>query len=307
MRPHARAADAGRALRFALLPAASPRAAPAAVATLVAFALNAVLAPSASAQSAGAVLLQVRPRLGDTLRMRLDQRVEMSGVTRVRGADETRTMTTLLQVFSHAVVEGRDDGGSLVTATTDSVVLVSDSPDSAIAAREARRALQGRRVRLRVGPDGATEAAGGGSSSSASLDALLAQMPASLPRDGVEVGERWTRSMTIPVTGAAGGRGTGTLRATFRLDSLGAGGRLAYLSMHGVLSRDAAPVRDTYGGILEMSGSVTGTLVLDRRRGWVSDARTLFTIRSLMTPAAGQAGAPMQLRMKVTQWMRLVK
>ena len=52
-----------------------------------ALALSALtLAAAAPAAGAQAVLLQVKPRLGDTLRMQLDQKVEMSGTSKVRGA-----------------------------------------------------------------------------------------------------------------------------------------------------------------------------------------------------------------------------
>ena len=71
----------------------------------------------------GAVLLQVRPRLGDTLRMRLDQTAEMSGTTRIGSVDSTMTVTTAMHVRTHAIVQRSDDAGTTLLSVTDSVSL----------------------------------------------------------------------------------------------------------------------------------------------------------------------------------------
>ena len=239
--------------------------------------------------------------------MRLDQQVEMSGTSRVGKADSTVTLVTVTRVLAHSVVERHDSTGTRMLAVTDSV-LVTDTngasvPDGAVATP--LRGLQGRRVRLRVAPDGATEVmADAGDALTPELRSLFAQMPATLPRGPVGVGDRWTRKMEIPAAGQPGGPSAGVLKAIFRLDSLTRDGELAHISMHGELSRPGAP-RDPPDGLqFTMTGLVVGTMAFDRRRGWLTDAHTTLTVQSLVTPPAGHAASPMRVRMKVTQWLR---
>jgi hypothetical protein len=265
-----------------------------------------LLAAGVSDVSAQSVLLQIRPHVGDTLRMRLDQHVEMSGTMRVRGVDSTSAMSSTLMLYTRAIVEGRDGTTTTVVAHTDSVVLKSSEPDSASAAQEARRALVGRSVRLRVSTDGATDVIGGAAGLEPELQALFAQMPATLPKEEITVGRSWSRVMTIPLAGDPGGRRAGSLTAKFRLDSLTHNGDLAFLSINGTLARSGAQASEHDGTTLATSGAVTGMLIVDRRRGWITDARFSFTVRSLMTPPPGTDARPMRFRMKVSQWMRVV-
>ena len=253
------------------------------------------------------VLLQIRPQVGDTFRVRLDQRVEMSGTTRLGKVDSTMSVTTTLFVLTRAIVEARDQTGTLMLATTDSVLLWTDGADSTSAAAEARRALHGKRVRLHVAPDGSTEVVSGDGYVSPELRTLFAQMPATLPREEVTVGSKWLRVMAIPMTKESADRGGGTLKATFRFDSLSRNGEWAYLSMSGTLTRSPAAATERQGTTLAMSGSVLGSMIVDRRRGWITDARATFTVRSLMTPPTGSTARPLRFRMKVTQWMRAVQ
>jgi hypothetical protein len=58
---------------------------------------------------------------------------------------------------------------------------------------------------------------------------------------------------------------------------------------------------------LTMSGSMNGGLVIDRRRGWITDARLTYTVRSVVTPNSGNAADAMRFSMKVTQWVRVVQ
>ena len=51
------------------------------------------------------VALRIEPPVGETVRMRLDQRVEMSGTTRVGAGDSTATVVSTLLVISRTVVE----------------------------------------------------------------------------------------------------------------------------------------------------------------------------------------------------------
>lgn len=249
------------------------------------------------------VSLRISPPVGETMRMRLDQRVEMSGTTRVQGGDSTAVVVTTLVVISRAFVERRDHDATVVLAYTDSVAASSSGADSAIVGAETRRALQGKRVRLRIAPDGSTEIVDR-DPGDRSLNALFSQMPATLPSGAIEVGQRWSQAMVAPLADATAGGAT--LTATFRLDSLSRSRETAYLSVVGALRRSphASP---PVGPTLTMSGSVTGGLVIDRRLGWITEARMTYVVRSAVTPPAGSGTGVVRVRMKITQWMRAVQ
>lgn len=253
---------------------------------------------SPAAVSAQAVSLRIGPPVGETLRMRLDQHVEMTGTTRNAAGDTTATVVATLVVLSRAHVERRDRDATIVLASTDSVVVSSTGADSMFIATEAMRALQGKRVRLRIAPDGATEVLGGGSG--AELNAVFSQMPATLPSTPIPVGQSWSRVMAAPLHGTTT-IDAGKLQVRFRLDSLSAGGESAYVSLQGTLS---PPESGQDAALVKMSGTMTGGLVLDRRRGWITEARMTYIVRSTMTPPPGSNAASMRFRMKVTQWMR---
>jgi len=252
--------------------------------------------------AAQAVLLEIRPRVGDTLRMRLDQRVEMTGTARMHGADSTVTTTTVMRVFAHSIVKLADESGTTMLAVTDSVAMTDSAGRPLASAEQSRRSLQGRPVSLHVAPDGGTKVVEAGSPVAPELRGLFAQMPATLPRAAVSVGDVWSRTMDIP-GGAAGGRRVGTMVATFRLDSLTHGGDVAHISLRGSLSRDGAG-EPPQGVKVVQSGIITGTMAIDRRRGWMTDARTTLLVHSVLTPPPGRGGEPMKVRMKVTQWLR---
>jgi len=253
------------------------------------------------------VSLRIEPPVGETLRMRLDQRVEMSGTTRMGGmgaGDSTATVVTTLLVISRTFVERRDRDASILLTSTDSVAASSSGADSLTVATETRRAMQGKRVRLRIAPDGATEVVDGGADGSAELNALFAQMPATLPNSTVEVGARWSRVMMAPLGATGDAKNAGKLQATFRLDSLSRNGERAYVSLVGILSRP--PSSKDGWATMTMSGSMTGGLVIDRRRGWINDARMTYIVRSVVTPNSGSTADAMRVRMKVTEWVRAV-
>jgi hypothetical protein len=259
----------------------------------------------ASRADAQPVALRISPPVGETVRMRLDQRVEMSGTTRMAAGDSTATVVTTLFVLSRAFVERRERDATVLLTWADSVVASSNGADSLVVATETRQALQGRRVRLRISPDGATEIVGKDAAASPELNALFSQMPATLPNTPVAAGQSWSRVMLAPIDPAIAGAGSGgKLQATFTLDSLSKNGESAYVSIVGTLSR--APSSKDGRATLTMSGSVNGSLVLDRRRGWINDARMSYIVRSVLTPTGGSTAAAMRFRMKVTQWVRAV-
>jgi hypothetical protein len=109
------------------------------------------------------------------------------------------------------------------------------------------------------------------------------------------VGEKWIRQMRIPISAEAGA--SGLVRATFRLDSLGRNGDVAYISMSGTLSHD-----HTDGSDSELEGWLTGTMRLDRRLGWITHTNVVIDAESTITPRSG--GQRMRVRTKITQVLR---
>ncbi len=226
--------------------------------------------------------------------------------------DSTSYERSGLRVYTRIAVEATDLNGADVTAITDSVRLTTSAPGGG-ALEAAARAAEGRRVRLRVAPDGATTVAPSDGAYTVPLRTVVTQMPATLPRDPVEVGQSWVRSMEIPLVAAGDGGGSAALSGTFRLDSLSRGGEIAYVSLTGRLARSTSvPYGAGRGGggggrraaVVSTSGSITGSIVIDRARGWITDVRTSVVSRSLMQES-GSAAATARMWMKITQWVHV--
>lgn len=171
--------------------------------------------------------------------------------------------------------------------------------------------MQSKRVSVRVSTDGAMEIVDGDDANS-ELRHIFGEMPAVLARGPVAVGEKWTREMTIPLSGDPGTMGS--VRATFRLDSLGRNGDIAYISMHGTMSRINVPGAPPPGAGYATSGVLTGTIQIDRRLGWITDSKSSIIVQSTIGDparregtAAQGGGAPMQVRTKITQWLRAMR
>lgn len=271
---------------------------------LAALAVLAWAAPAAG-QSARGVRLAIHPRAGDTIHTRLEQEVEMvtrraapAGQPRDEAADSRSAMRTTALLRN--IVVGSDDEATTMAIVLDSIALEANGMPKP--GDSARRAMMGRRVRVRVALDGAMTVLDpegiviGGSA--------IGSMPATLPDGPVAVGERWRRTLEIPLAGEGGGGGV-RVDATFRLDSLGRRGELAYVSMRGSILRDTARLR---GARVQRvtSGTVTGAMAVDRRRGWVADSRTTLDLRSLVTRADAPGLPPLTIDVRVSQWMRVV-
>jgi len=264
-----------------------------------------VLAPSAGAQP---VLLQIRPRVGDTLFVRMDQQVDMTGAPagclsgpqpragsplspQARPCSEvTRHMITKMEVFSRAIVRKSADDATVLLAMTDSV---RTSASSTPGKSPPLKRVTGPRgtIEFRVATDGGAEVINADASDE--LRAMFGQMPAMLPRKPVSVGEKWTREMRIPVSAETGAKRL--VRATFQLDSLGTNGDIAHISMRGTLSEDGG------GSQSDPSGSLTGMMQLDRRLAWITETRASIDVRSVVKPATGP---PMSVRTRVTQHLK---
>lgn len=260
------------------------------------------IALPASAQS---VLLRIRPRPGDTLHTRLDQSVEMVGTTKMGEADTTMRVLTTMVVLARTIIVSADTSGTTVTTITDSVSIASSGGRSAGLSEQTQAQLQGKRVTMRLAPDGSVEIVGDAAQAAAVSASLPGRMPGTLPAKAISVGESWERVMEVPLAGQPGGGAASALRATFTLDSL-AGSRLAYISMRGELSRDDGTVDRAQGVKVSTTGTIVGNMIVDRRLGWLTYSRSVMTVNSVLTPPPGTSDAPMHFRMKVTQRMKTV-
>lgn len=262
----------------------------------------ALVALSGSHLQAQPVLLQIRPHVGDTLAVRLEQRVEMSGApldcgpgTKSRDRAQLcstlrREMTTVSQVFSRAIVEKVSSDGTSVLALTDSVRTATSRGGPPGQPRRVRGREHS--IRMRVSSDGSAVVTDEGASDE--LRSIFGQMPAMLSRDPVRVGGKWTREMRIPIAGETGA--LGLVRATFHLDSLGNNGDIAYISMRGTLTHDHRDGSDS-----DVDGWMTGSLELDRRLAWITETRAEIDVTSIYrSTGSGQ----MRVRTRITQHLK---
>lgn len=292
--------------RVALLPPTSFLAPRTPYLTFLSFVFIGVFFCARSALSQS-VLLEIRPHIGDTLRMHLTQTVELSGSSR-RGARDSAlsSMTTSIEVFTRAIAYQWTSGGTLMQSITDSVAMIPASPGTLADLK--RRTMQAKRVWVRVSTDGAMEIVDD-SDPNSELRHIFGEMPAMLARGPVTIGEKWTREMQIPLSGEPGAMGQ--VRATFRLDSLGRNGDIAYISMHGTMERSNPPAAPPASAGYATSGTLSGTIQIDRRLGWITDSRSSIIVRSTIAAAPARKGepqgAPMQVRTKITQWIRAMR
>ena len=245
------------------------------------------------------VALRIRPHVGDTLRMRFDQVVQSAGPAPPSSPVPSRS--SAMHVISRSVVERSDDAGAVVLTITDSATFEAPGIDPR-QVDAARRALRGRWARLRVSPVGAMEMLdarpGDGQGSTV---AAFSRLPGTLPEAPVRVGETWTRDLALP-WGVGGGTSPfsagGKVQVVFRLDSVTPGGSHAFVSMRGALARSGVAQG---GANVTTRGTMTGTLLVDLKRGWMTDSRAEFAMVTTWLPIAGSKARPMQLRVTVTQ------
>jgi hypothetical protein len=262
-----------------------------------------MMVPGVGAHAQGnAVLLQVRPGVGDTIRVRLDQTVEMTGSPGADGKPVVESGTLVL--LATLAVESVDGDGATIVSVTDSL-RVNSPPNSAASAVLAWAGFAANRaVRFRVAPNGSAYVPSGRGRAVPSA-AVASHMPATLPSRPITPGASWSSVLQVPLASSLDPKGTATLVATFTFDSLSRSGELAFLSVRGRLSKGDSDAASPAEGrsIVETSGTVTGQVLLDRRRGWITDARTTFSLFSLVTPA-DPAKAPVRVRMTISQWLR---
>ena len=248
--------------------------------------------------SADGIVLRLHPHVGDTLRTRLDQLTEIASAQ--PGGTPGKPMTTSVTVLARTIVQASRQATTTVFTVVDSAEVHSSDTHGAAMSAQAEKVLRGQRMVVELAEDGSVESARDARGAAVSRDVAdaMAAMPAVLPRRAVAVGERWQREMPIPSAGPIGSAGNAQVRAEFRLDSLSGNGELAFVSMRGQIASD--------GGArgVEMSGSMSGMMRIDRVRGWMTESLFTLLIRSVVTPPSGIGMQPMKFVTKVTQHLR---
>lgn len=288
-----------------------------------------------ASRGAAGVLLMVRPRVGDTLRLQMEQTIEVSsrpanpaarsaapvingtsGTTRTTpnrppespeyGPRRSRTSMriTRLTLYAHSLVEASDLTVTTLLATTDSMAMWAGAPGESGEQEMMPLPAEGRQVRVRVTPDGAMRV-NDPPPGAMELGATLAAMPGMLPSTMVRVGDRWERDIVLPSLPVSGYRADGVVRARFRLDSLTRGGRDAWISLEGSLHRDGAARELPAGTRVITAGTMRGLLVVDRQRAWIIDARTTMDVQSEVMAGAGSSSAPLLLDLRIQQRVRV--
>lgn len=268
---------------------------------LALLAIGGATAPSAPAQTpARTVSLALQPRVGDTIRTRLEQRVEMVSrrADKAGEGEPVRSAMGTVAVLRNIVVS------TDAVATTLVIILDSIALDAAGMPRptdEQRRRLQGQTTRVRLARDGAMTML---DSDGVSVGgAAIGSIPATLPLTAVALGERWTRTLSIPLAN----RGGAPIRvdAIFRLDSVARGGELAFVSMKGTIRGDTVVSR---AAVVQrvVSGAVRGAMVVDRRRGWITDSRTVIDVHTVVLRSDAPPGPPVTIDVKVVQVLRAI-
>ena len=257
--------------------------------------LSALIVAAASVHAQEPILLRLHPHTGDTLHTLLEQRTEVS-MPDAGG----RSSVTDIAIHSQTIVRAVQPTSTVVLTVVDSARISSTDAHAAAAIGSARRSLEGRQMVLQLGADGSVEWArdAQGALVSREVADAMSAMPAVFPKAPVVVGQQWTREMPLPSGGPLGARGSGTARAIFRLDSLGHGNGTAYVSMHGEILPDSSS-----RGV-ELNGTISGAMQLDRTRGWMTESHIVIVLRSLVTPPTASGLAPMRFLTRVTQRLR---
>lgn len=238
---------------------------------------------------AQSVMLRIRPHVGDTLRMKMEQRLEMSGDS---ADDSASPMSAVMRVYTRAVVSSATADATDLLSITDSVTVTPVFAASLPLFAQTKKSLEGKTVRLKVASDGGISVMG------IKDGRLVQRLPAMLPGKAVSPGDEWTRDLSVPVS--ATHASTGSAKVKFKLDSLGPDGTLAYISMHGTFSHEH-PKDVSNEPPDETTGTIDGVMVVDRRLEWMTDSRMTVSLLSTVQQAKG---GPTRVHMKVIQSMR---
>jgi hypothetical protein len=252
-------------------------------------------------------MLQLRPRIGDTVWMRLEQQTVLSSRrTDMNSAPPPPVLSTTMVTYSRAVVESGVVAATTIVAITDSVFVSSADQAAKGVAPLNQRQMQGQRVRLQVAPDGSLHLpSDSGSAKRTTRSPSL--IPATFPQKPVSVGDKWMREAALPAgTSQLGASIVGWVEANFRLDSLTRNGELAWVSIDGKLKPD--PSGAHMDGVTTVDdGTVDGYMVLDRARGWLTESKFTIVAHSTLKQPVGVASQPVRFEIRLIQSLRTLR
>jgi len=249
------------------------------------------------------VMLRIQPHVGDTMYTRFEQSVEMIGTRNVHLVDTTMTSRMDIMILSHSLVQASDGHGTTVLAITDSVAMEGHGTGAGAPTEAIRRAMQGRQAQLHIARDGSAELLNASDDVSPEVEALYSGMPATLPERLVSVHSTWERTAFIPVSQESDSAHSAKVRTTYRLDSLSSNGALAYISIHGTISRDSAAALVSESLRVGSTGTVTGRMTMDRKHGWWIESEISITIKSMVTRIV-EPVSTMQVQTHIVQSMQ---
>lgn len=285
---------------------------------------DAMRANAANGADAGnGVRLQVRPTVGDTLRLVVDQELEMrsrrgtapSTIAPSTGArpaeplygpraDGSVVRRTQVRLWAHSLVERAELAATTLLATTDSISMWSGVPGDAVRLQPMSMPTEGRQVRVLVSPDGAMRVADP-PPGAMELSSSLSSIPGLLPPGLVTVGMTWRREMPLPSLPVSGYHTDGVVQARLRLDSLTHRGRMAWVSLEGELRRDGAARDLPVGTRMITAGTLRGTLCVDRQRAWIVEASTTIDVTSEVAAGPAATAVPTILTLRLRQQLRV--
>lgn len=248
-------------------------------------------------------MLRIQPHVGDTMYTRFEQSVEMIGTRNVHLVDTTMTSRMDIMILSHSLVQASDGHGTTVLAITDSVAMEGHGTGAGAPTEAIRRAMQGRQAQLHIARDGSAELLNASDDVSPEVEALYSGMPATLPERLVSVHSTWERTAFIPVSQESDSAHSAKVRTTYRLDSLSSNGALAYISIHGTISRDSAAALVSESLRVGSTGTVTGRMTMDRKHGWWIESEISITIKSMVTRII-EPVSTMQVQTHIVQSMQ---
>lgn len=228
-------------------------------------------------------MLRIQPHVGDTMYTRFEQTVEMIGTRNVHAVDTTMTSRMNIMILSHSLVQASDGHGTTIMAITDSVAMEGHGTGASAPSEAIRRAMQGRQAQLHIARDGSAELIASSDDVSPEVEALYSGMPATLPERLVNINATWERTAFIPVSQQSDSAHSAKVHTTYKLDSLSSNGAYAYISIHGTISRDSAAALVSESLRVGSTGSVTGHMTMDRKRGWWIQSEIVITIKSMVT------------------------
>ena len=234
---------------------------------------RAARAGAAQTASGDGILLRLHPRVGDTLHMRLDQLTEISAQR--NGGPPRKPMTSKVTVLTRTIVQASRQATTTVLTVVDSVEVRSSDLHGMAMSAQAEKVLRGQRLivqlaRRRLGEERERRQRRRRAARRRRCDGRDAR---GAPAATVAVGERGIGRCRSPRAGRSAPAATLRSAPTFRLDSLSAGA-----TSRSCRCADRSPPTPTHGGV-EMSGSMTGAMQIDRARGWMTDSCFTLLIR----------------------------